>query len=78
MLSQQGALFEFMTVVLVACFCRLLALSGPGDPEQSRSKDGHLQRGYRQTGQISPPLPSNTAGNILPYSLIFAAVAAAA
>jgi hypothetical protein len=55
MLSQQGALFEFMTVVLVACFCRLLALSGPGDPEQSRSKDGHLQRGYWQTGQISPP-----------------------
>jgi hypothetical protein len=47
MLSQQGALFEFMTVVLVACFCRLLALSGPGDPEQSRSKDGHLQRGNR-------------------------------
>jgi len=58
---------------------RLLALSGPGDPEQSRSKDGHLQRGYRQTREISPPrCYRNTAGKILPYSLIFAAFSAAA
>jgi len=59
-----------MIVVPVACFCRLLAVSGPGDPEQSRSKDGTFGSGV--IGKPARHRGENFA------VLIFAAFSAAA